>query len=86
MIEPEIPFATPPAGPSSEDGLTAQATSEALHSWHTAGRSESGAELDWIPGTKLDWTECLPFRQVRGMEVASGPDHPFPGADASGDA
>lgn len=59
---------------------------DARHSWHTADGNASGAEIDWIPGTKLDWAECLPFRQVRGVDVAIGPDHPFPGASkASGE-
>jgi hypothetical protein len=35
---------------------------DAPHSWDPAGRN--------VPAAKLDWTECLPFRQVRGVEVS----------------
>ena len=35
---------------------------EAPHSWDPAGRN--------VPAAKLAWTECLPFRQVRGVEVS----------------
>lgn len=76
MTEPKIPFANP------ADESAAEPTSEARHSWQTAGRNAARAELDWVPGTKLDWAECLPFPQVRGVEVAPGPDHPFPGVGA----
>ena len=48
---------------------TAAETQEAPHSWDPAGRK--------IPAAKLDWAECLPFRQVRGIEVAPDPEHPF---------
>jgi hypothetical protein len=80
MTEAEIHYANPTAEAAEK------AMPEALHSWHAAGRNAPGAETDWIPGTKLDWAECLPFRQVRGVDVAIGPDHPFPGATASGKA
>jgi hypothetical protein len=49
---------------------------EAPHSWDPAGRN--------IPAAKMDWTECLRFRQVRGIELSPDPDRaseergPFP--------
>ncbi|MBW8888597.1 MAG: hypothetical protein JF616_12645 [Fibrobacteres bacterium] len=51
---------------------------EAPHSWDPAGRN--------VPATKLDWTECLPFAQVRGLEVAPDrPDRALPGPGDSED-
>ena len=41
---------------------------EAPHSWDPAGRD--------VPAAKLDWLESLPFRQIRGMDVAD-PDRPY---------
>jgi hypothetical protein len=39
---------------------------DAPHSWDYAGRN--------VPAAKLDWTECLPFRQVRGVDLSPGRD------------
>ncbi len=55
---------------------------EASHSWDPAGRN--------VPAAKLDWTECLPFAQVRGVDVAldpdrQDPDRTLPGSGAPGD-
>jgi len=61
MTEPEFFMETWVA---SKPGL-AEST-EAPHSWDPAGRN--------VPAAKLDWTECLPFQQVRGMEVTPDPE------------
>jgi len=52
-------------------------TPEAPHSWDPAGRK--------LPAAKLDWTECLPFHQVRGVVVAPDPER-YPGSEDSGQA
>ena len=52
------------------------ATPEAPHSWDRAGRN--------LPAAKLDWTECLPFHQVRGVEIAPDTNRLFPGSAPSG--
>jgi hypothetical protein len=39
---------------------------DAPHSWDPSGRN--------VPAAKLDWVECLPFRQVRGVEVNLDPE------------
>ncbi len=57
MTEPEILSDIESIREPGLDG-----TSEAPRSWDPAGRD--------VPAAKLDWTESLPFRQVRGMEVA----------------
>jgi hypothetical protein len=68
MTEPEFLLETAAGEPAME-------TSEAPHSWDPSGRN--------APATKLDWTECLPFRQVRGVEVASDPERPLQGSAES---
>jgi len=55
------------------EGAFAEETSpaappEAPRSWDPAGRR--------VPAAKLDWTECLAFRQVRGVDVAPDPERP----------
>jgi hypothetical protein len=65
MTEPDTLLETAPEA--------ATETPEAPHSWDPAGRK--------IPAAKLDWTESLPFRQVRGVVVSPDPERPLPGTD-----
>lgn len=65
----------------TEDGSSPEETSpamtlEAPRSWDPAGRR--------VPAAKLDWTECLAFRQVRGVDVAPDPERPAD--ESSGEA
>jgi hypothetical protein len=53
------------------EGLPAQPP-DAPNSWDPSGRN--------VPAAKLDWTECLAFRQVRGIEVAWETDPPAGGS------
>jgi hypothetical protein len=59
MTEAEYFLATLPETPVPAE------TPEAPNSWDPAGRN--------VPAAKLDWTECLPFRQVRGVDVSQDP-------------
>jgi hypothetical protein len=68
MTEPELLLETAAGEPAME-------SPEAPHSWDPSGRN--------VPATKLDWTESLPFRQVRGMQVASDPKRPLQGSGES---
>jgi hypothetical protein len=72
MTEPEI---LPEIDSKREPGLAGSA--EAPHSWDPAGRD--------VPAAKLDWTECLPFRQVRGMDVVLGAERQPFGAGGAGE-
>jgi hypothetical protein len=62
MIEAEYLLET-----AAADGIPA-APPDAPNSWDPAGRN--------VPAAKLAWTECLPFRQVRGVEVSLESDRP----------
>ena len=71
MTEPETIAETAPGLPGAE-------IPEAPHSWDPAGRD--------VPAAKMDWLECLPFRQVRGMDVAFDRDRPYGLPGASGES